>query len=261
MTWSFSVACFLFYQAYQSLHVNETGNRYWLHVFCIVSHYFSPFETYGVCDSQYNISMNFNRIFVMVVAFIVAANLFAQSNYSQKELNALAKEAEKECESAVKKLEKEKWTFSGVGTLKGAYKRYLLQSKDFGGNAELRSYDINNAPNLRNGEKSLNNQAQSEYAQENEAYLIAEQKAHSGETDITLEDNVIKMLAQFNGDVKRSFIIYKKNNNGTYDMRGYYVIDCDNTRNKLRKLADELLQEHVIGDEIVKRAMGDGSKE
>lgn len=205
--------------------------------------------------------MKLNRIFLFLAAFLMAATVSAQSEYSQKQLNELTKQAEKESSKAVKELEKEKWIFSGVGTLKGVYKRYLLQSKDFGGSAELRSYDVNNAPNMRNGEKSLTNQAQSEYAQENEAYLIAEQKSHSGETDITLEDNVIKMLAQFNGDVKRSFVIYKKNQNGTYDMRGYYVIDGDNTKAKLRKLADELSQEHAIGDEIVKRALGNGSKE
>lgn len=182
---------------------------------------------------------------------------FAQGNFSEKQHKEFAKSAEKESKNVVKSLQKEKWVFNGVGTLQGAYSRYLLQSKEYGGNFELASYEINNAPNLRNGEKSLMNQAQSSYAQENEAYLISEQKAHSGEVDITLEDNVVKALAQFNGDVKRSFVIHRKNADGTYDMRGYFVIDSDQTRSKLRKLAQNLSEEHSMGDEIVKRVLND----
>ncbi len=172
----------------------------------------------------------------------------------------MTKSAEKESKDVVKALEKEKWVFNGVGTLQGAYTRYLLQSTEYGGTYTLASYEINNAPNLRNGEKSLMNMAQSSYAQENEAYLISEQKAHSGEVDITLEDNVVKALAQFNGDVKRSFVIHRKNGNGTYDMRGYFLIDSDNTRSKLRKLAQSLSEEQSMGDDIVKRVLKNGDE-
>ncbi len=186
--------------------------------------------------------------------------LNAQHNFSEKQLKELTKSAEKESKDVVKALEKEKWVFNGVGTLQGAYTRYLLQSTEYGGTYTLASYEINNAPNLRNGEKSLMNMAQSSYAQENEAYLISEQKAHSGEVDITLEDNVVKALAQFNGDVKRSFVIHRKNGNGTYDMRGYFLIDSDNTRSKLRKLAQSLSEEQSMGDDIVKRVLKNGDE-
>ena len=190
-----------------------------------------------------------------MVGMALSLPISAQENYSEKQRKEFAKTAEKEAKSVVKVLEKEKWVFNGVGTLQGAYTRYLLQSSEYGGVYTLSSYEINNAPNLRNGEKSLMNMAQSSYAQENEAYLISEQKAHSGEVDITLEDNVIKALAQFNGDVKRSFIIHRKNGNGTYDMRGYFLVDSDNTRSKLRKLAQSLAEEHSMGDDIVKRVL------
>lgn len=198
-----------------------------------------------------------NRIFT-ILALCVALMSSLTSNaqeYSAKERQSFAKEAEKEAKQAAKKLSKEKWQFNGVGTLEKAYERYLLQTADYGGVGEARSYEINNAPNLRNGEKSLMNMAQSVYAQENEAYLKLEQSSHSGEVDITLEDNVVKALAQFNGDVKRSFIIYKKNSNGTYDMRGFFIIDGDNTKAKLRKLAKDLSDEIELGDKI-KKAVG-----
>ena len=192
---------------------------------------------------------------LLIIGLALSLPINAQENYSENQRKEFAKNAEKESKAVVKKLVKEKWIFNGVGTLQGAYTRYLLQSKDYGGEYTLLSYEINNAPNLRNGEKGLMNMAQSAYAQENEAYLISEQKAHSGEVDITLEDNVIKALAQFNGDVKRSFIIHRKNSNGTYDMRGYYLVDSDNTRSKLRKLAQSLAEEHSMGDDIVKRLL------
>ncbi len=165
-------------------------------------------------------------------------------------MSAFTKAAEKEAKQATKKLEKEKWEYNGVGTLAKAYERYLLNTEDFGGTCEARSYEINNAPNLRNGEKSLLNMAQSSYAQENEAYLKLEQTAHSGQVDVTLEDNVVKALAQFSGDIKRSFIVYKKNHNGTYNMRGYFIIDSNNTKAKIRKMARELEDEAELSKKI-----------
>lgn len=191
---------------------------------------------------------------ILLCFFTLPFDLVAQQ-YSPKQMEKFSKSAENESKKIVKNLEKEKWIFNGVGTLEGAYARYLMQGKDFGGTADLATYEINNAPNLRNGEKSLMNQAQSSYAQENEAYLISEQKAHSGEVDITLEDNVIKALAQFNGDVKRSFVIHRKNQDGTYDMRGYFIIDSNATKAKLQKLAKNLSDEHSMGDEIKKRVI------
>nr|MDE6247694.1 hypothetical protein [Muribaculaceae bacterium] len=125
------------------------------------------------------------------------------------------------------------------------------------GVGEARTYEINGAKNLRNGEKSLINMAQATYAQENEAYLKLEQASHSGEVDVTIEDNVVKALAEFNGDVKRSFIIYKKNTNGTYDMRGYFIIDGNNTRAKLRRLAKDLSDEVELSGKIKKAAGGE----
>lgn len=181
----------------------------------------------------------------------------AQNNYSQKELKAFAKDAESEAKKAAKKLEKEKWIYNGVGTLPKAYERFLLSTSDFGGVGEARTYEINGASNLRNGEKSLINMAQATYAQENEAYLKLEQASHSGEVDVTIEDNVVKALAEFNGDVKRSFIIYKKNTNGTYDMRGYFIIDGNNTRAKLRRLAKDLSDEVELSSKIKKAAGGE----
>lgn len=195
-------------------------------------------------------------IFALLSIIGISSCVFAQE-YSKKELSAFSKAAEKEAKQAAKKLEKEKWSYNGVGTLAKAYERYLLSSQDFGGVGEARSYEINNAPNLRNGEKSLLNLAQSTYAQENEAYLKLEQAAHSGEYDVTLEDNVVKALSQFNGDVKRSFIIYKKNHNGTYDMRGYFIIDGDNTKAKLRKMAQGINDEVDLSNKIKKSALGD----
>lgn len=193
------------------------------------------------------------KIFTLIVFFSFAIPSLAQQ-YSKKELSALSKAAEKEAKQATKKLEKEKWMYNGVGTLVKAYERYLLSTQNFGGVGEGRSYEINNAPNLRNGEKSLLNMAQATYAQENEAFLKLEQASHSGEVDVTIEDNVVKALAQFNGDVKRSFIIYKRNHNGTYDMRGYYIIDGDQTKSKLRKLAKDLTDEIDLSNKIKKAA-------
>ena len=116
---------------------------------------------------------------------------------------------------------------------------------------------VDNAPNMPNGEKSLMNLAQSGYAQENEAYLKLEQANHSGEVAVTLEDNVVKALAAFSGDVKRSFIVYKKTSNGRYDMRGYFIIDGDQTRSKLRKLAKDMSDETELAKKIKEAAGGD----
>lgn len=188
---------------------------------------------------------------VLLAVFCVSLPAVAQQpNYSEKEKKQFAKQAEKEAKDAVKKLEKQKWTYSGAGSLQKAYERYLLASSDFGGVGTIEVYEINNAPNLRNGEKSLMNQAQAMYAQENEAFLKGEQTSHSGNTDITLDDNVVKMLAQFSGDVHRQFTVYKKNSDGTYDMRGFFVIDGQQTRAKLRRLAKDLDNELELSKKI-----------
>lgn len=195
--------------------------------------------------------------FITMCIVFLSSSVSAQTEYTKKEKEMYAKEAEKEAKAAVKKLEKEKWTFNGIGTFQGAYLRYLLQTEPFGGVGTPKSHELNNVPNLAAAEKSLLNLAQSSYAQENEAYLQAEQNAHTGEHHTVLDDNTVKSLGQFNGDVKQSFMIYKKTRDGRYDVRGYFIIDSDKTRAKLRKLAEELASEVEMSEKIKKKVTGE----
>lgn len=176
--------------------------------------------------------------------------------YSQALYNK--KDAEKEAKKEAKKLSKEKWEYTGVGTLEKALTIYWVSVKEYGGKFEGSSKVINNVSSLRKGEKMLLTDAQTEYAQTNAAYLIGELESATGEKDILVDANVVKYAEQFNGDVRKQFILFKKNHDGTYDMKGYFLIDSEGTQAKLRKLVDTLKQEGDIAEEIKKRVLGNG---
>lgn len=167
------------------------------------------------------------------------------------------KEAQKEAKAAVKKLEKEKWKFSGVGSFENSYARYLLRTKDFGGDCEAKVKQADGQKTIINGEAFATTLAQQEYAQENEATLIAEAKAHTGEENIHISDALVKSLGQFNGDITRQFSLVRKNSDGTVDVQCYFLVDVDGTRAKLRKLAQTLDSDKELGDKIRKSALGE----
>lgn len=194
------------------------------------------------------------NLFILLVAFF-AINSFvinAQDSYSKAQEN-YRKEAQKEAKKTAKELKKNKWTYSGAMTLEGSLTDYYLKCENFGGKYEGRFYTINNASNLRNGELQLLTTAQNEYAQENEAVLMGKVSDHSGLEETTIRNSVVKMSAMLKGDVKKAFILYKRNANDTYDMGGYFLIDINSAEKKIEQLAKEI----EMSDMIENSAIGD----
>lgn len=180
-----------------------------------------------------------------------------------KEQKRYAKEAEKLAKKRAKELKKEKWVFNGANTLENALENYYLETEpSCGGDKESRSYDINNAKSIPLGEKRMLMNAQTEYIQEIKTAISGSIADHNAQTnDEQLEayvsDVEARIAGELKGDVKRAFTLYKQNKNGTFLVRGFFIIDSNSTARKLDRYADQFQKDEDIANAIRKAARGE----
>lgn len=197
--------------------------------------------------------------FLMIIAMLVFAlgtgiETAAEDRYSQKELNQFRKEAEKAAKNKVKELKKEGWKCGSALSLEGSVSKYLLSTTDFGGNYETKEITIDNAKSLSLGRTRLLSQAQQEYVQENQSVIDGElgRIANDGTgDDAQISRFRQKLMGELKGDVRNSFTIYRRNLNGTYEMRGYFLIDRENTTRNLERLGERMKMNNDILDGIM----------
>lgn len=193
------------------------------------------------------------KIFSIAAAALCIAAVIApaQAEPSKQQVKA----AEKEAKAAVKDEKKQGWVFGGVGTFEGAYTRYLLESKDFGGDKKIETAQYDNASGLWEGEEGLITEKQSSFAQQQKALLEKEIAAHLGNTRVNNVDLAMRSDYLFNGDVKLIFYAYKKLANGRYDLKGYFAIDMDAARVQREKAV--LQYDNDMSDQIKNRVHHD----
>ena len=207
---------------------------------------------------------------IYLVLLLLTACLTAQTMYAdetkdyKKEVAANKKAATKMAKKMAKELKKQKWEYAGATPLENILEKYYLQTlEEWGGTKKGQEHEISDATSLSMAEKRLLLLAQSTYAQEVETMLAAEIATNDhSEGGFDQEAYIAQVAAkskhEFNGDVKRAFIIKKKNPNGkTWTVRGYYIIDENAGRLRSRQLAKDIEDNGKMIDQIHDRVIGE----
>ena len=207
---------------------------------------------------------------IYLVLLLLTACLTAQTMYAdetkdyKKEVAANKKAATKMAKKMAKELKKQKWEDAGATPLENILEKYYLQTlEECGGTKKGQEHEISDATSVSMAEKRLLLLAQSTYAQEVETMLAAEIATNDhSEGGFDQEAYIAQVAAkskhEFNGDVKRAFIIKKKNPNGkTWTVRGYYIIDENAGRLRSRQLAKDIEDNGKMIDQIHDRVIGE----
>lgn len=205
------------------------------------------------------------KIFVMTLLFVfgMSVSTFAQSKEYQKQQAQYGKTAEKMAKKKAKELKKEKWQTSGATALETMLANYYMQTEEAcGGDKRGMEHTVTDAKTISMAEKRLLLQAQSAYAQEMESVLgatITEQDSATGTDELqTYIANVAaKVKGEFNGDVKRSFLLYRQNPDGkSFTVRAFFVIDENSGRLRAKRIAQTVKDNNELSKEIENAAFG-----
>lgn len=193
----------------------------------------------------------------------LGATTMAQSKDYRKQSAEYTKVAEKMAKKKAKELKKEKWQNSSSTDLETCLKNYFLETDAAcGGEKRAQEHTVTDAKTLSMAEKRLLLDAQAAYAQEVETLLtqtITDQASATStdELDTYIANIAAKSKHEFNGDVKRSFIIYKNNPDGkSLTVRAYYVIDENEGRLRAKRIADRVEKNSELSKVIENAATG-----
>ena len=196
-----------------------------------------------------------------MLTIIFGATGNARDNYSEKERKEFAKDAEKEAKRRAKELKKQKFQQAGAMSLETLLKQTLVKTKDFGGKCVIKEINVTNAKTLSLAEKRLLTNAQAEYAKEVEAIIKGKTTTNDNQSDeegveFMNEASETVFKKELKGDVKLAFYVYKENNNGSFWVKGYCLIDEDDTRRTLQRVADKV-KDNLKLSEAISKALTD----
>ncbi len=196
-----------------------------------------------------------------MLTIIFGATGNARDNYSEKERKEFAKDAEKEAKRRAKELKKQKFQQAGAMSLETLLKQTLVKTKDFGGKCVIKEINVTNAKTLSLAEKRLLTNAQAEYAKEVEAIIKGKTTTNDNQSDeegveFMNEASETVFKKELKGDVKLAFYVYKENNNGSFWVKGYCLIDEDDTRRTLQRVADKV-KDNLKLSEAISKALND----
>lgn len=196
-----------------------------------------------------------------MLTIIFGATGNARDNYSEKERKEFAKDAEKEAKRRAKELKKQKFQQAGAMSLETLLKQTLVKTKDFGGKCVIKEINVTNAKTLSLAEKRLLTNAQAGYAKEVEAIIKGKTTTNDNQSDeegveFMNEASETVFKKELKGDVKLAFYVYKENNNGSFWVKGYCLIDEDDTRRTLQRVADKV-KDNLKLSEAISKALND----
>lgn len=200
-------------------------------------------------------------VIALMLTIIFGATGNARDNYSEKERKEFAKDAEKEAKRRAKELKKQKFQQAGAMSLETLLKQTLVKTKDFGGKCVIKEINVTNAKTLSLAEKRLLTNAQAEYAKEVEAIIKGKTTTNDNQSDeegveFMNEASETVFKKELKGDVKLAFYVYKENNNGSFWVKGYCLIDEDDTRRTLQRVADKV-KDNLKLSEAISKALND----
>lgn len=187
--------------------------------------------------------------------FIMALAIFAlpiashavneDGSYTKKEMQRFQKDAEKQAKKMAKELKKEGWKVNGSGDLEMMLQKHMLKLADFGGNGTEYVGNANNIQNLNSASRMARMAASTAYAEQSQMALKERIDGSDVIMDADQRQTLIagyeaRVAKELNGEITKSIELYKKNKNGTYDVRALYVVDEEAARStKLRALRAE----------------------
>ncbi len=173
----------------------------------------------------------------------LTVGVFTVSAQTKQQKKMIAKSAKEQA----KTLAKEGWVLLESGTMESVF--YNLQVKTtVNGAQEIVGTAVGmRSPNL--GKTTARNNALNEYAEL--AKTMVRGRLTSDLSDVAGEqmENLIAgyerlVLKEINGEVKPVCTLYRKNKDGKYDVRGYFVVDQD-AASSARRRAMELAMEEA----------------
>lgn len=184
---------------------------------------------------------------VLVMAFTLCSSIPA---YTQVVLTE--KQAQKAAKKKAKELSKQKWEYSGIGDLESMLFSYYMTLKEYGGKYESSDEMLNGVQSIRKGQKIMLNDAQAKHAQMMSSNMQTTADGVTGESmsDVDINKYSSRATANFFGDVKEAFVLVRKNKNGTYDMKGYYLVDMNSSLAKKRALDNDIEMSEKISKSI-----------
>ncbi|MGM9851724.1 MAG: hypothetical protein ACI306_06240, partial [Muribaculaceae bacterium] len=126
----------------------------------------------------------------------------------------------------------------------------------------IRETNVYNAKSPSLAEIRVMENIQAEYAREMSAFLkgkVTTNDIMSDEEGVEYLNQAVetRMNKEFKGDVKLAFYVYKENNDGTFWVKGYCLIDEDDTRRTLQRVADKV-KDNLKLSEAISKALNDG---
>lgn len=171
------------------------------------------------------------------------------------------KQAEKAGKTEAKRLEKEGWKNSSATPLRLAIKNHLLKTEDFGGAAT--SYDATAVAvkSLILGGRMARSDIRTQYADMNKSVIKARINDQSQAISIEQADNFVAayesmVMKEFDGELQKSFSLYRERKDGLYDVRVYFLLDEDKaSKTRIRALKNAAAEAQIaqeIADDMSK---------
>lgn len=196
----------------------------------------------------------------LLVAF-AAVNVNAKDDI-EKAMKKYEKAAEKSAKKRAKEFKKEKWVYSGTADLELKLTDHMLETEEFGGEGLERVVDIPNAASIVVGEKLARSNAEQELAREIRLMLQGAIDTHTKSdgkyaNDIYIDNWSARVSQELKNDIKKSFTLSRKNKDGSYYVRVYYIVGGDSRRRALDKIADEIKDDNELAKAIRQAAKGE----
>ncbi len=188
---------------------------------------------------------------------LIAMAMFAVVNPAMAQSEkAIAKAVKK----SVRQYEADGWKPVESGTLE------LIVSRHF-----TKLYSSNNLQEITgfaNAKRSINlaktearNNAINEYAEKSRSYVRARMNTHisdmpekQAEAFVAGYERLVSSV--IDGQLQASYHMYKRNHNGTYDVRAFYIVDEESAAKKREEAAKQAIKDaqvaHQYADEISK---------
>lgn len=199
------------------------------------------------------------KILTLILSFVIGFSTmtYAQSKEYIKEQEKKEKAARSLAKKMAKTLKKDKWETPEVLDLETILTKYYLETEpSCGGTKKNDVRTITDAKKLNIAEKKLLLEAQTMYAQEMRTMLAQTIMAKDPLIDendaaVIVSEITAKSEKEFNGDLTRAFILYKKNPDGqTMTVQAYYIIDQEKGMSRLDRLADSAKKSGEIQNAI-----------
>ncbi|MDE5659397.1 MAG: hypothetical protein K2I28_00740 [Muribaculaceae bacterium] len=192
-----------------------------------------------------------SAVAMVAIAFISFVSV-AQVEYSKD----CRKEAQKYAKTQAKEVKKQKWDYAGTVPLAAAFEKYNLKSGDCG-LYEAKTITTNNIKYVTQGENSCFKAVCREVAMEcnNEVRGIAAgEDTLEGDAGDRMEVDKMaqKYAGQLNGVVSKVITLTRKEANGLYTVRCFYLVDKEKKQKLVSAMAKDMERLSDRASKIVK---------